>query len=98
MDELPVALWAYRTTLRQATRETSYALAFGVEARIPIKSKLKPLHSNNHVELEQTLDEIKQALDELKQALNELEQALDELEEKREQAAIRMVEYQLRVA
>lgn len=31
-DELPMVVWAYRTTKRIATRETPFAIAFGVEA------------------------------------------------------------------
>ena len=32
MEYLPEVLWAYRTTRKSATRETSFALAFGIEA------------------------------------------------------------------
>ena len=34
-DDLPEVLWAYRTTKRTPTKETSYVLAFGTEAVIP---------------------------------------------------------------
>ena len=36
-DELPVVLWAYRTTVRTPTRETPFKLAYGSEAVIPAK-------------------------------------------------------------
>ena len=42
-DELPLVLWAYRTTARNATDETPFALAYGVEAVVPIKTKLPTL-------------------------------------------------------
>ena len=35
VDELSGVLWAYRTTHKIATRETSFALAFGHEAVVP---------------------------------------------------------------
>ena len=34
-------LWAYRTTQKSATRETSFALAFGTEAVAPVEVGLK---------------------------------------------------------
>ena len=34
-EELPNILWAYRTTLRRSTGETSFSLTYGVEAVIP---------------------------------------------------------------
>ena len=59
LDELPVALCAYRTTLGLPTGETPYALlAFGVEAWIPIKSGLEPLRAFDPVKLAQSLDEL----------------------------------------
>ena len=60
MDELPVALWAYRTTPRQLTRETPYALAFGSKVRIPIKFGLETLHSFDTAKIAQSLDEIEE--------------------------------------
>ena len=39
-EELPMVLWAYRTTARNATGETPFALAFGVEAVVPVETKL----------------------------------------------------------
>ncbi|XP_020675309.2 uncharacterized protein LOC110094419, partial [Dendrobium catenatum] len=42
-DKLPEALWAYRTTYRTPTQCTSYALAFGVEAVLPLEVELPSL-------------------------------------------------------
>ncbi|KAI5311615.1 hypothetical protein L3X38_040788 [Prunus dulcis] len=36
VDELPGVLWAYRTTKRRSTGETSFSLAYGTEAIIPL--------------------------------------------------------------
>lgn len=36
-DELPIVLWAFRTTPRRSTGETPYSLAYGTEAVIPIE-------------------------------------------------------------
>ena len=40
VDKLYHVLWAYRTTQRLSTGETPFALAFGIEAVIPIELKL----------------------------------------------------------
>ncbi|XP_031099667.1 uncharacterized protein LOC116003866 [Ipomoea triloba] len=37
-DELPYVLWAYRTTPREATKETPFALVYGAEARLPVEA------------------------------------------------------------
>ncbi|XP_057760115.1 uncharacterized protein LOC130980453 [Arachis stenosperma] len=36
-EELPQVLWAYRTTPQSATGETSFRLAYGIEAMIPVE-------------------------------------------------------------
>ncbi|XP_074361821.1 uncharacterized protein LOC141701983 [Apium graveolens] len=36
-DELPKVLWSYRTTSRTGTSETPFKLAYGTEARLPVK-------------------------------------------------------------
>lgn len=44
-EELPGALWAYRTTERQPTGETPFPLAYGMKAIIPTEiqeSTLRP--------------------------------------------------------
>ena len=42
-DKLPGVLWAYRTTVRNLTRETPFKLAYGSEAVIPAE-----MHMANH--------------------------------------------------
>ena len=46
VDELAIILWGYHKTLKQPTRETPYALAFGNEALIPVKFGLDLLHTS----------------------------------------------------
>ena len=41
VEYLPEVLWAYRTTQKSATRETPFALAFGIKAVAPVKVGLK---------------------------------------------------------
>ena len=36
-EELPNVLWAYRTTVRTPTRETSFRLTYGIKAVIPVE-------------------------------------------------------------
>ena len=45
VDELPSVLWAYRTTPRRATGETPYAMAYGVEAVIPLEIGLPTIRT-----------------------------------------------------
>jgi hypothetical protein len=37
VEELPSVLWMHRTTVRKSTGETPFALAYGVEAVIPLE-------------------------------------------------------------
>jgi transposase InsO family protein len=37
VEELPSILWTHRTTIRKSTGETPFALAYGVEAVIPLE-------------------------------------------------------------
>ena len=55
-----IALWAYRTTLRQPTRETLSTLLLGVEVQILVKFGIRPLCSGNPIELAQELDDLKE--------------------------------------
>ena len=41
VEYLPEVLWAYRTTCKSATQETSFALAFGTEAAAPVEVGVK---------------------------------------------------------
>ena len=43
VDELPFALWAYRTTHKTATGHTPFSLALGSEAMIPVELEV-PTH------------------------------------------------------
>ena len=61
IDELPRVLWAYRTTRRTATGETPFAMAFGVEAVIPVEIGLPSFRTENYNEeasAEQMLPEL----------------------------------------
>lgn len=80
-EELPDMLWSYRTT-RNSTGETSFALAFGLEAVVPVeiglptaRTKVFDATSNNE----------------------ELCLNLDLLEERRKTSQLELVEYQCRV-
>ena len=83
VEYLPKVLWAYRTTCKSATRETSFALAFGTEAVALVEDGLEsPRVKFVSTECnEETL------------CLN-----LDLLEEKREQALKRAEDYQRKTA
>ena len=39
-EELPFILWAYRTTVRNATGETLFSLAFGIETVVPVETEV----------------------------------------------------------
>ena len=83
VEYLPEVLWAYRTTQRSATRETPFALAFGIEAVAPVEVRIK----SPRVELasEQQNDEA-------------LRLNLELLDEKRERVQQRTEEYQRKTA
>ena len=78
-EYLPEVLWAYRTTRKTTTRETPFALAFGIEAMAPVEIGLK----SPRIELA-SVDQNKGAF-----RLN-----LDLLDEKREQVLQRIEDYQ----
>ncbi|XP_071921711.1 uncharacterized protein [Coffea arabica] len=78
LDELPSVLWAYRTTPRTATQETSFSLTYGTEAVVPTEIGLPSPRIQNFVA---TANE------------EELKCNLDLLEAKREEAVIRMAKY-----
>ncbi|XP_058217480.1 uncharacterized protein LOC131328563 [Rhododendron vialii] len=44
-EELPRVLWAYRSTSRRSTGQTPFAMAFGMEAVIPLKSRFPTLRT-----------------------------------------------------
>ena len=76
-------LWAYQTTLRRSTGETSFSLTYGAEAVIPAKVNLCSAR----------VDGFNPAQNDLMMA-----DRLDLLEEYREAATIRLAEYQQNLA
>ncbi|RVW37275.1 hypothetical protein CK203_088179 [Vitis vinifera] len=52
-EELPFALWAYRTSFRTSTGSTPYSLVYGMEAMLPIEIEMGSLR----VALEQQIPE-----------------------------------------
>ncbi|KAL5569910.1 hypothetical protein UlMin_026485 [Ulmus minor] len=83
VDELPLVLWAYRTSFRAATGETPFSLAYGVEAVIPIEISLPTFRVDN-------FDEENNAV--------LLALATDLLEEKREISQVRAAALQQTIA
>ena len=51
-DELPMVLWAHRTTPKEATGETPFSLVFGTEAVIPAEVGLPSYRVENYTEQE----------------------------------------------
>nr|CAN82734.1 hypothetical protein VITISV_028708 [Vitis vinifera] len=81
VEELPGVLWAYRTTPGRPTGNTPFALAYGMDAVIPIEIGLPTIRT----------EAAKQD-----DADAELGRNLDWADEVRESAAIRMTDYQQR--
>ena len=82
-EELPNILWAYRTTPRRSTGETSFSLTYGAEAVIPAEinlcnAQVSGFSPAKNVEL--------------------MVRQLDLLEKHRELVTIRLVEYQQKLA
>ena len=48
MDELPEMLWAYRTIARTPTRETTFSLAYGNKAMVPVEIRMGSLRRKNY--------------------------------------------------
>ena len=82
-EELPNVLWAYRTTPRRFTTETSFSLTYGAEAVIPAKVNLCSAQIAGFAPTQN---------DRL------LVECLDLLEEYREVVTIRLAEYQQTLA
>ena len=76
--ELPHVLWTYRTTPQRSARETPFAMTYGVEAVIPLKTNFLMLRTNSF-----TLS----GNDEL------LGESLDLIKERREKAMIQLAYY-----
>ena len=49
-EELPIVLWAYKTTTRTPTRETPFRLTFGTKAVIPVEISLTSFRTNKYDE------------------------------------------------
>ena len=79
VKELPSVLWAYRTTPGRPTRNTPFALAYGMDAIIPTEIGLPTIRTEVG-----TQDD----------ANEELRRNLDWADEVRETASIRMADYQ----
>lgn len=83
IEELLLALWAYRTTHKTATRHTPFALAYGAEAMIPTEAQI-PSHRPKNYD--------PQVSEELLNAF------LDLVDERRDEAQLRVADYQQRIA
>ncbi|XP_048622678.1 uncharacterized protein LOC106393842 [Brassica napus] len=80
-DELDGVLWSHRTTPRGSTKSTPFSLAYGVEAMAPAEVNVSSLRRSKmpqYVELNKEM----------------LLDALDEIEERRDQALLRIQNYQ----
>ena len=82
VEELPSILWTYRTTVRKATNETPFALAFSVEVVIPLEVGMPTTRKTEFVV--ETNEE-------------NLRKDLDLLEERRDLAVVRLASYQQRI-
>ncbi|XP_048613404.1 uncharacterized protein LOC125587236 [Brassica napus] len=80
-DELDGVLWSHRTTSRGSAKSTPFSLAYGVEAMAPAEVNVSSLRRSKmpqYVELNKEM----------------LLDALDEIEEQRDQALLRIQNYQ----
>ncbi|XP_013601080.1 PREDICTED: uncharacterized protein LOC106308461 [Brassica oleracea var. oleracea] len=80
-DELDGVLWSHRTTPRGSTKSTPFSLAYGVEAMAPAEVNVSSLRRSKmpqYVELNKEM----------------LPDTLDEIEERRDQALLRIQNYQ----
>jgi hypothetical protein len=82
VEELPGVLWTHRTTARKSTGETLFALAYGVEAVIPLEVGIPTTRTTDFAV--QTNED-------------NLRKDLDLLEERRDIATVRLVSYHQRI-
>ncbi|XP_022156561.1 uncharacterized protein LOC111023436 [Momordica charantia] len=82
-EELPNALWAYRTTSCTSTKETPFSLSFGSKAMVPVEIGL-PSPRVEQIRLPNNNESV--------------QLSLDLLEEHRETARLRTAEYKNRIA
>ncbi len=79
MEELPSVIWMHRTTVRKSIGETPIALAYGVEAVIPLEVGMPTIQTTNFV-VETNKDNLRKDL--------------DLLEERRDLAVVWLASYQ----
>uniref|UniRef100_A0A2N9FX44 Integrase catalytic domain-containing protein n=1 Tax=Fagus sylvatica TaxID=28930 RepID=A0A2N9FX44_FAGSY len=79
VEELPSVMWTHRTTKRRSTGETPFALAYGVEAVIPLEVGL-PTTRTTEFDVEENE--------------SSLRMDLNLVEERRDMATIRLASYQ----
>jgi transposase InsO family protein len=82
VEELPSVLWMHRTTGRKSTDETLFALAYGVEAVIPLEVGI-PTTRTTDFAVETNEDNLRKDL--------------DLSEERRDLATVRLASYQQRI-
>ncbi|VFQ93679.1 unnamed protein product [Cuscuta campestris] len=82
VDELPRILWTYKTTLRRATGDTPFGLAYGFEARAPAETMIS---TRREMTYDPEVNEQNQAIE------------LNFLEERRDEARIRAENYRRQV-
>ena len=82
-EELPNVLWAYRTTPQRSTGETPFSLMYGAEAMIPAEVNLCSARVSGF---------------NTSQNDGQLIERLDLLEEYQDAAALRLAEYQQKLA
>ncbi|XP_050217341.1 uncharacterized protein LOC126668172 [Mercurialis annua] len=71
VEELYSVLWNYRTTPRESTGETPFALAYGTEAVIPVEiGAPTPRTEDNQLNLEENEAELRNNLDLLDEKIN----------------------------
>uniref|UniRef100_A0A2N9FA17 Uncharacterized protein n=1 Tax=Fagus sylvatica TaxID=28930 RepID=A0A2N9FA17_FAGSY len=82
VEELPSVLWTHRTTARRSTGETPFALAYGVEAVIPLEVGIPTIRTTNFT---------------VQSNEDNLRKDLDLLEERRDMATVRLASYHQRI-
>ena len=53
-ENLPFALWAYRTSFRTSTRATPYSLVYGMEAMLPVEIEIVSLRVTLEYQIPET--------------------------------------------
>ena len=62
VEELPSVMWTHRTTVRKSTGETPFALAYGVEAVIPLEVRMPTTRTTDFL-METNEDNLRKDLD-----------------------------------